>query len=218
MPSGLVLVTFAVPEEARPFRRLAPPLARLLVTGMGRHRARLALDEAVRNVRPTCVITCGFAGGINPRWKVGDLLAEADPDFPLAARLAAVASPPVPARIHCADRVAARATDKAALFQETGADAVEMESGAIRARCRELDLPSATLRVISDAADMDLPVDFNALMTADQRLSAAKFAWHIVCHPTVIPGLMRLQKHCAHAAHRLAEALDLMLREPAHLP
>ncbi|MCC6231697.1 MAG: hypothetical protein IT580_03590 [Verrucomicrobiales bacterium] len=209
MPPRSVLVTFAVPEEARPFRRIAPAYARLLVTGMGRTRARRVVTHALGESRPDLVLTCGFAGALRPHCAIGTLLLESDPGFPLHDLLLRAGAQP--GRILCADRVASRASDKSLLRHETQADAVEMESGEIRALCRELGIPSATLRAISDTAEADLPLDFNALMTADQRLDPLKLAFHILRHPFVIPRLLRLQKDCAVAARQLAAALALAL-------
>ena len=210
MHPGPALVLFAVPDEARPFRRLASPQAVVAVSGMGRRHAAQALESAVARHRPSLVLTCGFAGGLNPRWKSGDLLGSADPGFPLTPHFADAGIRE--AVILCHDRIAVRALEKAALFRQTGADAVEMESEEIRARCRALGLPSATLRVISDEAGTDLPVDFNRLVNADQQLRLTRLVAHVLTHPGTIPGLLRLQKSCALAARHLAEALDRILR------
>ena len=118
----------------------------------------------------------------------------------------------VPARFHCADKVAVSKEAKAELRRTTGADAVEMESAAIRALCSERGIPSATLRAISDIAGEDLPLDFNALMTHDQKLSPGKLAVALVKSPGSIPRLMQLQRNTRLAASRLAEALRLLLR------
>ena len=94
----------------------------------------------------------------------------------------------------------------------TKADAVEMESSIIRQICRDQKIPSATLRVISDPANEDLPLDFNALMTADQNLSIPSLIVALAKSPGKIPALMQLQRNTSFAAKRLAQVLESLLR------
>src|SRR5581483_6390384 len=110
---------------------------------------------------PKLVITCGFAGGLNPGLKIGDVLYETLNQKPEIQNLAAVAAKP--AKFHCADRIATTVAEKKQLRERTGADVVEMESAAIHAVCEERNIPCITVRVISDTADEDLPLDFNTL-------------------------------------------------------
>ena len=48
----------------------------------------------------------------------------------------------LPARFYCHRRVAITAAEKRALWQQSGADAVEMESSVIRTICREFRIPA----------------------------------------------------------------------------
>ena len=196
-----VLVCFAVREEAAPFRRVLPGHVTVVVSGMGPAAAETAARQHLAAHDWSAVFTCGFAGGLNPALARGTVLCDADDAFPFRARLLAAGA--LPARFHCADRVATTASGKTALRERTGADAVEMESGIIRRLCREHDVPCATVRVISDAAGDDLPLDFNALMTADQRLHPGRLAWAILRSPSVIGGLLQLRRRCVLAARRL---------------
>ena len=159
--SAPVLVCFAVKEEAAPFLtehgrpRPLPDNLDTLVTGMGAAAAERAVKARLSERDWSLVLTCGFAGGLNPALRPETVIFDADESFPLHQALLDAGA--VAAKFHCAERVAVTAGEKTALRERTGADAVEMESGIIRRLCRERGIPSATVRVISDTMHENLP-------------------------------------------------------------
>lgn len=208
--TNLTLVCFAVKEEARFFHVPTSPDYARLITGMGRTNAANSFRKALEELKPARVITAGFAGGLNPELTVGTVLFEEDFEFGLGPDLLKWGA--YPGKFHCAKRVAVTAEEKRALWRSTGADAVEMESSVIRTICREHRIPGATIRVISDEAGEDLPLDFNALMTSADRINYPMLAWKLVSRPSAIPQLMRFQEKTIIAARRLGEALLNSLR------
>lgn len=201
------LVCFAVKEEAKFFfpQQSRAGAIQAWVTGMGRMNAAESLREAVAAVEPERVLTCGFAGGLNPALALGTVLFDHDFDAGVAEALAELGA--LPAKFHCSKRVAITAEEKRALWESTGADAVEMESSVIRNLCREWKIPSATIRVISDTAHDDLPLDFNALMTSDDRIHYGKLAMAILASPRKIPQLIAFQRQTVTAARELGRVL-----------
>jgi adenosylhomocysteine nucleosidase len=210
-----VLICFAVKEEAKPFLRLAGtlPHVQTVLTGMGPDNAETAIRSILTKRRPDLVVSSGFAGGLKPGLASGTVVIAADetPDL----RVALLAAGARAARFHCADHVATTAAQKRLLHETTGADAVEMESGVIGAVCREQKVPCAIVRVILDTADEDLALDFNQLMTTDQRLDGRKLALALLKSPRKVPALLRLQQSSRTAAERLAEMLARILTRPA---
>lgn len=250
-----LLITFAVKEESAPFQKLigSRPDLRVLLTGIGQRAAAKKLRNALNGQSPGLVLSCGFAGGLDPALTIGTVVFSADEDLmdtanpppaaprdgkqisdargqfpsreesgvgfvgqnataqPVLFSPALLAAGARPVRFHCADRIAVTVKEKQTLRQSTGADAVEMESGVIRAVCRECKIPSATVRVISDVAQEDLPLDFNLFLDAEQNLNYAKLALALFKSPAKMSGLFKLQKQTQAAAEKLAQVLAQVL-------
>jgi adenosylhomocysteine nucleosidase len=200
------LVCFALKEEAAPFRKIATgkPETSILLTGIGRRNAEKSVREFFVGNSPDLALTCGFAGGLNPDLKLGEVIFDTL-DEKLHAKLLDASAKK--AKFFCADRIATTAAEKRKMREETGVDAVEMESAAIHAVCAERGIPCATVRVISDVANEDLPLDFNTLAKPDQSLDFGKLFLAVAKSPGKIGALMELQKKTQFAAERLAEAL-----------
>src|SRR5689334_3110403 len=121
------LLCFALKDEGR---YLPPrPNIEVLILGMGRENARKSCEVIVEK-KPDRVITAGFAGALNPALRVGQIVVEGD-------EAASFATGSVLGTFYCSPEIAVTAADKAKLFRETGADCVEMESGAVRDFCRQ---------------------------------------------------------------------------------
>jgi|ERR1017187_5256994 adenosylhomocysteine nucleosidase len=227
----ITLVCFALKEEAAPFRKIAAGKSgiSILLTGIGRKNAEKSVRDFLSVNSPKLVLTCGFAGGLNPELKLGEVVFETS--FPSSSRRESaqteignqlepthvgcyeqlVAAGAKPAKFFCADRIATTVDEKRKLREETGADAVELESGAIHAICRERGILCATVRVISDTANEDLPLDFNRLSKPDMNLDYGKLAWAVMKSPGKIGALLKLQKQTRFAAERLADTLGKII-------
>ncbi len=201
------LVCFALEEEAAPFRKLATkiPDVIILITGMGAKNAETVVRKFLEKNLPKQVLTCGFAGGLNPELQGGDVVFMTG--YPeLEKKLAGTGA--TLADFFTSVRIATTVAEKKKLRTETGADVVEMESGAIMEVCRERRIPCAMVRVISDTADENLPLDFNKLSKPDMNLHYGKLAWAIVRAPRKIGALIGLHKRTSFAAQQLAAVLD----------
>jgi adenosylhomocysteine nucleosidase len=207
------LITFAVNAEAAPTRHHLQQQrinSRILITGIGPHAARASITRALEPSRPPMVITCGFAGGLDPALPLGQLVFDADPAFPLAQALMPIGARP--ASFLASDRILATAADKAAARELSGADVVEMESFVIRQLCRERNIPSATLRVISDTAREDLPLDFSRFLSDSGAFRYDQLLAALFRAPGRIPALIRFQRQTRQAALTLAAGLGALLR------
>ncbi len=208
-----ILVCFAVVEETKGLRiqdsgfRIQDLKVRVLVTGMGKGNARLSVEEAIRQRKPDLILTCGFAGGLNPEIARGTVVYSAPEDFPNISRLTGARQ----ATFFCHDRIATTAEEKRKLWERTRADVVEMESGEIQKVCAEQNIPCAIVRVISDSAQENLPLDFNELLRPDMSLNLPRLIGRVLMSPSLIPKLLRLQRHTKEAARNLSEALGALL-------
>jgi adenosylhomocysteine nucleosidase len=207
------LICFALKEEAAPFQKMVAnkPDVSILITGIGKVNAEKSVTEFLAKNSPGLVFTCGFAGGLNPDLKIGDVVFEMPVQIKdshgLSIQEKLLSAGAKPAKFVCVDHIAITVAEKKKLHEDTLADAVEMESAAIHAACAERGIPCATIRVISDTANEDLPLDFNALAKPDKNLDMGKLFMAIAKSPGKIGALMELQKKTKLAAERLADVL-----------
>jgi purine nucleoside phosphorylase len=108
-------------------------------------------------------------------------------------------------RLLSIDRVASTAAEKLELRQ-TGADAVEMEAAAVAAKAQEWNLPFYAIRVVTDTAIENFPLDFNRMRDSEGRFDRTRIITAAWRRPGVIfPELLKLNKRCKSAAKALGE-------------
>jgi adenosylhomocysteine nucleosidase len=167
----------------------------LLANGPGRRLVQEILAEK-RNVDG--IVSTGFCGALDPTLKIGDIVVSGEP---VRSRRAFVQG-----GVLTADRVAVTAAEKRELRARTGAIAVEMEASAVEAKAREWGVAYRCVKVVSDVAAEDMPLDFNLYRDAAGRFSLGRIAMAAMLHPfTAMPALIRLDKNCKAAAEKLGE-------------
>jgi len=170
----------------------------LIANGPGPRLVERALERRPDVER---ILSIGFCGALDPALRIGDIVVSGEVPGGLGASF-------VRGDVVSVDRVAITVRDKRDLRAATGAAVVEMESAAVAQKAREWDVPFGCVRAVSDAAGEDLPLDFNLYRDADGRFERTRIALAALGRPfTVLPRLVRLDRHCRRAAERLGEFL-----------
>jgi len=170
----------------------------MIANGPGTRLVGMALEK---KIDVDGVISTGFCGALDPALKVGDIVRT--PWHP-ATEFASRDREGAVARLCCIDRVAVTAREKKNLREATRADAVDMESEAVQRIAGEWGVPYRAIRVVSDTAADDMPLDFNLYRDADGRFSRQRIARAAMMRPfTAVPALLRLDRNCRMAAESL---------------
>lgn len=104
----------------------------------------------------------------------------------------------------------ATASDKAALYAQTGAFAVDMESHIAAQVAARHGLPFAAIRVISDAADTTLPPAALAGMRPDGGIAIGAILSSLARNPTQLPALIRTACDAEKALRTLGRLHDAL--------
>lgn len=147
------------------------------------------------------IISTGFCGALDPALQVGNIVVWGD--APVASD-----APFVRGEMLSADRVAVTAAEKRALRNRTGAIAVDMEAAAVQSKAAEWGVLFMCIRVVSDTAADDMPLDFNRFRNADGNFSRTRIALAAMARPfSAMPGLMELDRNCRRASRSLGDFL-----------
>jgi len=74
--------------------------------------------------------------------------------------------------------------------------------------CAQAGIPAVTIRAISDAADEDLPIDFDRCLTPQGAVRPLSLVNAIVRRPGNLSNLVRFGRQSNMAAQKLAQFLD----------
>jgi adenosylhomocysteine nucleosidase len=199
----------------------------LIQTGIGSERAYSIARKIVESEPWNVVISTGFAGALNSS-PIGSLVIGSEV---LLGQSSDVLFDSEPQRIVChpdwvktslniqwtgphplqhgrfvaMDRVLTRASQKQILGKQTGAVAVDMESGAIGQVAQQHKLPFLIIRAISDGVNEDLPVDFNRFLKPSEWAAGVQY---VLSTPRCWKGLWRLYQNSKQASAQLSRFFE----------
>jgi adenosylhomocysteine nucleosidase len=196
----------------------AGKIVAVVAGGPGRHNAQAATELLLSGHRPRLIIAAGFAGALDPDLKRNDLVLpeqiidreglclEAEKPASLAAALVHSTG-----RLLTVDHVVVSASQKAELRAAYQADAVDMETSAVAAACRDKRVRFLAVRVISDDAHTDLPREVAGMMTKGASYGVGRALRAVWQRPSSIKDFWSLYEHAIEAADRLAKGLFRLL-------
>jgi len=110
------------------------------------------------------------------------------------------------------DTIVASATQKKAMYEATGALAVDMESHIAARVAARHSLPFAIIRVISDSANEALPPAALVGMKPDGSMALGVVLASLARNPSQLPALIRTGLHAGHAFTELRRVGDVLGR------
>lgn len=189
----------------------------IVESGVGSLAAARGTQSLLAGHRPAWVISAGFAGGLDPRVKRGDIVVADSLESPDGRRLTIDVRMPTASgeakglhvgRIVTSDSVLHRPADKRALGERRQALAVDMESWTIGEVCRQAKTRFMAIRIISDAVDDELPADIERLARQRSRAGrAGAVAGALFRRPSSIKDMLKLKEESLVATDRLARFL-----------
>jgi adenosylhomocysteine nucleosidase len=210
----MIAIAFALEFESACFRARHDPRLRVgvwLLGAMGPGAAQ-NLERRLNGAMPALLISAGFAGGLQPGLRPGDLiLGENHSDPEVVSKL----SLPHGWRVGCvstAEGILERAEDKKLLGMRTGCLAGELETAHLARICAERGLSMLSVRCISDTMEDDLPVPADILLNPKTgRPDPLGLFRYLISHPSSVPGFKRLLKDSRVAQNELAKGLEEIL-------
>ena len=227
----MLTVTAALPWEAKAARAgqaiAGRGRVRLVTSGVGPDRARDAAEVAIEQHEPSAVISIGVAGGLTNNLRRPSITiptriirqrdgAEFQPDDELRKQIVRL--------LNQADifwQSVTSITTPEILFTrpekreaaETGAEIVQMEDAEWADLCGAAGIPFASIRVVMDALDDDIP---NEVVQWRGKPSALDIAVGAIRRPGLLPELLSLGIQRQSAIQELERAMTLII--PAMTP
>jgi adenosylhomocysteine nucleosidase len=172
--------------------------------GIGAAASRRASEAVIAIFDPKIVCSAGFAGALDPKLRVGDLVRPSsvinagdgsrtviEGGEGVLVSFGSVASP----------------AQKGKLRDSFGADAVDMEAAAVARSAEARHKQFTVVKAVSDEMDFEFPA-MDRFIDADGRFSQGRFAWYAGVRPWLWPRVIRLARNSNRASRALCAYLD----------
>lgn len=226
----MIGITFALPSESSDLRRHLLATRKdndLLVGKIGNHDVAIVhtgvggkycqprLEFLLHKARPRLVISSGFAGAVANELRSGDLiLGQNFSDQQLLARASGILRESRSVKVFTASTIVDSIDERRRIALQSGAAAVEMETGAIANVCNAHGVPLLSLRAISDSPAEPFPAPMSVLFDMEhQRTNFGRLFAYLFRHPAAIAGLLRFSRQIAGARANLTEAIVALVSD-----
>jgi adenosylhomocysteine nucleosidase len=172
--------------------------------GIGAEAARRATEAAIALYSPVLVYSAGFAGGLEPRMKIGDIIVprrvvnagdgssvDTGTGEGVLVSFGAVASP----------------EQKAKLGNSFAAQAVDMEAAAVAQAAEARGVRFAAVKAISDESSFALP-PMDKFVAPEGGFRTWKFAAHVLLRPWTYKSVVLLARNSKRASRALCSWLN----------
>ena len=230
----MIAVTFALPAESSDFLRhlrnqsrtdrsgirtirgtIEDRAVEVFHTGVGEKVCHQRVAEFLQDQQFDLLISSGFAGALNDKLQIGDLLLAKNFS---TVELTEVGSSFSRLPIHEADLLTVRALidsndERNKIARTSGAAAVDMETEFIARACAEHGIPLLSLRVITDTPSEPFPAPPNVLFDIEQQQTRfLTLATFFLARPNRVPQLIQFARRIARVRKILASALFDVMR------
>jgi len=228
----MIGITFALPSESSGVVRRLQAVQRhdnllsgkidhrevtILHTGVGAKNCNERLEILLHKTRPGLVIGSGFAGAVSEELVVGDLvLAQnfSDPGLLASAERILRAREPRLVKLFTSPSIIDSIDERNEIARVAGAEAVDMETGAIADVCKVHGVPLLSLRVISDTARQPFPAPPSVLFDIEhERTNVGRLLAYLLRDPGSVWRLFRFGRQIARARASLTDAIVALARE-----
>ena len=198
----------------------------IVIGGVGRENAATAARTLVEYQPVSALISLGYAGALSPELVRGDIVLSAYSTVGSARTQATQWELELEQNLHLmadqshehhvyvsplftADRIIARAHEKRQIFDQTGAEIVDMESASLFKVAREEQIPFLGIHSVTDTAEEDIPAleVINPFLCSNSFWRYPRIFWDIAAHPRFIYDLAILNHDAQIAGRNLSHFL-----------
>jgi adenosylhomocysteine nucleosidase len=193
--------------EGRRFRFFERSDSVLIPGGIGPEAARRAAEALIVLYRPKVVYSVGYAGALNPSWKVGDLVR---PARVINSGDSSTVRIPGGEGVLVSYSAVTGPQQKMKLRDAFAAQAVDMEASAVASAAQARGVEFRAVKVISDEFGFELP-PMDQFVDSHGCFSEARFVLFAAIRPWLWSRVIRLARNSWHATRVLSEQLEKII-------